>query len=121
MARALVEFGANPGRSGHAMSMRTADRIYRCRERAAAMFGPVSYTHLTLNMGAKFTAQDGSTPYKGLKGDDVPDDVRIQRVEEVLDLSLIHISRIASSGSAPSMFSLHSTAKIPPASIYCKW
>ena len=39
MARALVEFGANPGRSGHAMSMRTADRIYRCRERAAAMFG----------------------------------------------------------------------------------
>ena len=39
----------------------------------------------TLNMGTKFTAQDGSTPYKGLKGDDVPDDVRIQRVEEVLD------------------------------------
>lgn len=44
----------------------------------------------TLNMGAKFTAQDGSTPYKGLKGDDVPDDVRIQRVEEVLDYLQAH-------------------------------
>lgn len=41
-------------------------------------------------MGAKFTAQDGSTPYKGLKGDDVPDDVRIQRVEEVLDYLQAH-------------------------------
>lgn len=39
MARALVEYGANPGRSGHTMSLRTADRIYRCREQAAALFG----------------------------------------------------------------------------------
>lgn len=39
MARALIESGANPGRSGHTMSLRTADRIYRCREQAAAMFG----------------------------------------------------------------------------------
>lgn len=39
MARAIAEYGANPGRSGHTMSMRTASRIYRCREQAASMFG----------------------------------------------------------------------------------
>lgn len=39
MAKALVEYGANPGRSGHAMSLRTADWIYRCREQAASVFG----------------------------------------------------------------------------------
>lgn len=39
MAKALAEYGANPGRSGHAMSLRTADRVYRCREQAAALFG----------------------------------------------------------------------------------
>lgn len=39
MARALLEYGANPGRSGYTMSLHTADRIYRCREQAAALFG----------------------------------------------------------------------------------
>lgn len=39
MAKALVEYGANPGRSGHTMSLRTADWIYRCREQAASVFG----------------------------------------------------------------------------------
>ena len=39
MARALTEFGANPGRSGHTMSLRTAERVYHCREQAAELFG----------------------------------------------------------------------------------
>ncbi len=32
-------YGANPGRSGHRMSMDAAAQIYRCRELAAEMFG----------------------------------------------------------------------------------
>jgi len=32
-------YGANPGRSGHIMSMETAEQIYHCREEAAGLFG----------------------------------------------------------------------------------
>lgn len=39
MQRALRELGANPGRSGYEMSVRTTQAVYRCRERAAAFFG----------------------------------------------------------------------------------
>lgn len=35
---ALVRFGANPGRAGHAMSMACAEEIFRCREAAARLF-----------------------------------------------------------------------------------
>lgn len=67
----------------------TLDRTSDCQE----VFGeeevrPETKTYeelRQLNMGANFVAQDGSTPYKGLKGDDVLDDVRILRVEDVLD------------------------------------
>lgn len=38
-----------------------------------------------LNMAAKFVNIDGTKPFEGLEGDAVPDDVRIQRVEDVLD------------------------------------
>ena len=38
----------------------------------------------TLNMGAKFEAEDGSMPYAGLTGGDVPDDLRIITLEEAL-------------------------------------
>lgn len=67
----------------------TLDRTSDCQE----VFGeedvrPENKTYeelRRLNMGANFVDQDGNTPYKGLKGDAVPDDVRIQRVEDVLD------------------------------------
>lgn len=39
VATALRQYGANPGRGGHAMSLATAERLYRCREVAAAFFG----------------------------------------------------------------------------------
>lgn len=39
MARALREFGANPGRSGYEMSMRTSTAVFECRETAARFFG----------------------------------------------------------------------------------
>ena len=38
-----------------------------------------------LNMGAKFTAADGSMPYAGLRGDDVPEDLRITSLDQALD------------------------------------
>ncbi len=38
----------------------------------------------TLNMGAKFEADDGSMPYTGLSGAEVPDDLRIITLDETL-------------------------------------
>lgn len=39
-------YGANPGRSGHRMSMDTASQIYRCREEAAGLFNVSDPTHV---------------------------------------------------------------------------
>ena len=39
VAEALQQYGANPGRGGHAMSLATSEQLYRCREAAAAFFG----------------------------------------------------------------------------------
>lgn len=39
VSRAMREFGANPGRSGYAMSMRTTMAVYECRRAAAELFG----------------------------------------------------------------------------------
>jgi cysteine desulfurase family protein len=39
MSRALVRYGANPGRAGHAMSMETAAAVYDAREKCAEFFG----------------------------------------------------------------------------------
>lgn len=39
----------------------------------------------TLNMGAKFENENGEMPYADLKGDDVPNDLKILRVEDILD------------------------------------
>ena len=36
--RALREYGGNPGRSGHKMSIKAASEIYKCRESAARLF-----------------------------------------------------------------------------------
>lgn len=49
VAQALVRFGANPGRAGHAMAMASSEEMYRCRSDAADFFhapGPecVSFT-----------------------------------------------------------------------------
>ena len=39
MSGALVRYGANPGRAGHALSMETAEAVYGAREKCAAFFG----------------------------------------------------------------------------------
>lgn len=36
---ALLRYGANPGRGGHAMAMASAEQVYACREELAALFG----------------------------------------------------------------------------------
>ncbi len=38
VSRALSEYGANPGRSGHKMSVKSSEIMYSCRERAAKLF-----------------------------------------------------------------------------------
>lgn len=39
VSRALREYGANPGRSGYEMGVRTTQAVYDCRMSAAALFG----------------------------------------------------------------------------------
>lgn len=49
---------------------------------------PSDYTYeelRQLNMGAKFEDENGDMPYAALSGDDVPDELKILRVEDVLD------------------------------------
>ncbi len=37
--QAIVNYGANPGRSGHKLAMKSSEIIYRCRSKAASFFG----------------------------------------------------------------------------------
>lgn len=39
MAQSLREYGGNPGRAGHAMSLAAAESIYICRQETATFFG----------------------------------------------------------------------------------
>lgn len=64
---ALVQYGANPGRGGHAFSLRTAEQIYACREAASSLFSLdnpacVVFTAnctMSLNMAIKGVLQNG--------------------------------------------------------------
>ncbi len=38
LSKALMEYNANPGRSGHSLSLKTADAIYKVREKVASFF-----------------------------------------------------------------------------------
>ncbi len=39
VAKSMKYFGANPGRSGHKMAIRTSEKVYECRELIADFFG----------------------------------------------------------------------------------
>ena len=39
VSSAMQNYGANPGRSGHKMSLKASEIIFNCRENAAALFG----------------------------------------------------------------------------------
>lgn len=41
-----------------------------------------------LNLGESFEAPDGSFPYKGLRGEDIPDNLRVVKLQTVLDYIL---------------------------------
>ncbi len=65
-AQAIRFYGGNPGRSGHAISMRTAAKVFSVREKAAAFFGAqpenVIFTlncTMALNMAIKGVLADG--------------------------------------------------------------
>ena len=46
----------------------------------------LTYEELSrLNMGEHFVTDSGETPYRGLRGEEVPEDLRIVRLEDVLD------------------------------------
>lgn len=67
----------------------TLDRTSDCEE----VFGeedvrPEDKTYeeiMQLNMGAKFEDENGNMPYADLKGDEVPDDLRIVTLDQILD------------------------------------
>ena len=64
---ALCSFGANPGRGGYGMSMRTAEQLYSARKTAARLFGVSDPAHvafvggctLALNMAIQGLAKPG--------------------------------------------------------------
>lgn len=67
VTNALRVYGANPGRSGHEMTLKTSEEIYKCRKKAAEMFGATSAqdvaftlncTH-ALNMAIKGSVKPG--------------------------------------------------------------
>lgn len=67
LSRAVSAYGANPGRSGHSMSMSTAQAVYSSRSRCAEFFGAepentvftLNCTH-ALNMAIKGLARPGA-------------------------------------------------------------
>lgn len=67
VSRAVLT-GANPGRSGHDMALRASETIYRCRAKAAEMFGAESPENIIFTPGCTYAA---NMVIKGLlkKGD----------------------------------------------------
>lgn len=67
----------------------TLERTTDCEDVLGdAEAAPENYTYeelRQLNIGAKFENESGEMPYADLKGDAVPDDLRIVRVEDILD------------------------------------
>ena len=49
--RAFSQYGANPGRGGHDMSIQTAERIFRCRETVSRMFGEEDPSNVVFTSG----------------------------------------------------------------------
>lgn len=64
---ALRRFGANPGRGGHAMSLITAEQVYRCRESAAALLGAPDPGRVIFTAGCTASL---NTVIRGLLGED---------------------------------------------------
>lgn len=69
------------------------DETFDRTSNAAEHFGkskikPEDYTYeelRALNMGEFFTTDSGETPYAGLRGDDIPDNLRVVRLRDIFD------------------------------------
>ncbi len=66
----LTEYGGNPGRGAHRLSMRAAERVYACREAAASLLGVSDPARILFVQNATMAL---NTAIKGLaeKGDHV--------------------------------------------------
>ena len=49
--KAMSEYSANPGRSGHKLSVKTAEMVYKTREKIASFFGSVSPSNVVFTSG----------------------------------------------------------------------
>ena len=68
--RCLCDYGGNPGRGDHALSMKAAEKVYECRERVAALFGVADPERVVFTMNTTYAL---NLVLKGLihKGDHV--------------------------------------------------
>lgn len=67
---AVRQFGANPGRSGHSMSLNSANQVYKCRERVATFFNAKNIENIIFTPSCTYSL---NMVIKGLlnKGDHV--------------------------------------------------
>lgn len=98
---AMTHYGANPGRSGHTMSVETAKKVYRCRELLAELFGAEDPTQVVFTQNCTHSL---NLCFKGLlhRGDHViisdlehnsvarPIDTLAKRGEITYDVLTIH-------------------------------
>lgn len=68
--RSLIEYGGNPGRGAHKLSLKASEKIYECREAAAGLFGVSDPERVSFTLNATYAL---NAVIKGLvrKGDHV--------------------------------------------------
>ena len=70
VVRALIQYGGNPGRGSHRLSLMASEKIYECREAAASLFGVSDPERVFFTLNATYAL---NTVIKGIlrKGDHV--------------------------------------------------
>ncbi len=90
-AISIFEFDLHLTKDGELILLH--DETFDRTSDAAEYFGkteikPEDYTYgelRALNMGEFFTTDSGETPYAGLRGDDIPDNLRVVRLRDIFD------------------------------------
>lgn len=70
VVRALIQYGGNPGRGSHRLSLMASEKIYECREAAASFFGVSELERVFFTLNATYAL---NTVIKGVlrRGDHV--------------------------------------------------
>ena len=70
VVRALIQYGGNPGRGSHRLSLMASEKIYECREAAALLFGASELERVFFTLNATYAL---NTVIKGVlrRGDHV--------------------------------------------------